>query len=694
MRRRPEPLPLSGTSRDPAPLLLVELPVPPLSVAEATGNVPLGAGCLALYAQRAAALAHPVQVFDARRAARLGDAALTEALLAAAPWGVGFSLAVWNIEASLHIARALQAARPELRVFLGGPEVAADNALLAASGPETFDAAWPGEGEGWLAAVAAGADPAALPGTLLPAAGGLQPVAGASPTDFAAPVDLQAVFSPFVAGLVAPEPDGVMYLETVRGCRHRCSYCHYDGGRRRPAALPLDALVDAFAWAHDAGVREVYLLDPSLEQRPDLDEFLQMLRRVNRRPRLPLFAEVRADRVDRDAATAMARAGICAVEAGLQSVNPRALRAVNRPTRLAAFAAGCRALGAAGIRVKTDVMLGLPGDDAQGIRDTFRFLAAERLTDVQVFWTSVLPGTALRRHAERLGLVYDPQPPYAVQATPTLGRAEALQALEEGTAWVDVALSVDETPLFLSPGAPPAAGFEAFPLPAQLAPDVILQFAFDLDRPAGRRALERLSFSRVGRLLNLVFHARDPQRHARSLADATRRAVAAGPFGTLLVAVASDAEFPLDGLDAIEAALAANRPSRYVDEIHAGFAEWPHPERRLHVLWPATDVARLDESWAADARQLARLVFWARCTTPQDLAHALRGPVPLDDWLLLEPPPGSPAPIGARPRLFAQLYAAAGERERVALADCAWQWAWQRYVARRDADARGAPHGR
>jgi hypothetical protein len=85
----------------------------------------------------------------------------------------------------------------------------------------------------------------------------------------------------------------------------------------------------------------------------------------------------------------------------------------------------------AGIDVKIDLIIGLPGDTVDSVRRGFDYLSQSGLyTRIQVFNLAILPGTAFRQEAERLGLKYQGRTPYYVLETPTL-TLEAMCGLME-----------------------------------------------------------------------------------------------------------------------------------------------------------------------------------------------------------------------------------------------------------------------
>jgi hypothetical protein len=105
---------------------------------------------------------------------------------------------------------------------------------------------------------------------------------------------------------------------------------------------------------------------------------------------------------------------------------------MDRKNNLKAFERGVRALRDEGIRVKVDLIIGLPGDTPDSIRRSMHYLRDSGLYDeTQVFNLEVLPGTAFRHEAQELGLEYQPRPPYYVLKSPTLELADLYSLMDE-----------------------------------------------------------------------------------------------------------------------------------------------------------------------------------------------------------------------------------------------------------------------
>src|SRR5205807_6860908 len=120
------------------------------------------------------------------------------------------------------------------------------------------------------------------------------------------------------------------------------------------------------------------------------------------------------------------------VEVGLQSIDAEAQKQMDRKNNLRAFERGVRAMLGQGIKVKVDLIVGLPGDTVESVRRGLHYLHDNGLdSDVQVFNLSILPGTAFRQESQQLGLKFQPRPPYYVLQTPTLRREELYGLMQE-----------------------------------------------------------------------------------------------------------------------------------------------------------------------------------------------------------------------------------------------------------------------
>jgi hypothetical protein len=349
---------------------------------------------------------------------------------------------------------------------------------------------------------------------------------------------------------------------------------------RRLSPAEVGALVGGL---RDRGARDVSFLDPTFNHRPDFDELLAELLRVNGDGALTFFAEVRPEGLTAARAKAMRACGFRRVEIGLQSVNPETLRRAHRGGSPELVAEAAHLLAGEGIELLVDLLVGLPGDGPDDVARGLDFLAEQGLAEAaQVFPLSVLPGTPLRRDAAREGVEYDPMPPYRVRRTAELGEEELLEALR--LAEERLGRRLDEVPrphlcrMELGGGL---GGERGGP------PD---RFALDLDRAdAAGRLLARAP---GGRHAALWLSAEDLWSRRDGLLAAVDARLEVDPDCTLDVVLRSGAPFPLDLVEAVRARF-ARAPAGWGSRALAHRGE--DGQRRVVLSLPRG--ARPDPEW-------------------------------------------------------------------------------------------------
>jgi radical SAM superfamily enzyme YgiQ (UPF0313 family) len=586
-------------------VLLVQLPIPPSAPGPVEGNVPLAAAYLKLFARRQGLeKSFSIELLPAALANCLGDQGLIGAILARRPWMVGFTCYVWNVERTLWIAARLKQRRPELIVLVGGPEITADNTSVLQN--PAVDYAVVGEGERTFAQLLAtfaeqGRSVYRSVSNLF--ANGPHP--DPLPKGEGTTLDLDAVSSPYSEGILDLADGGRMLLETARGCRFRCKYCYYPKSHLGLHFLSAEQVVANLNYAAEHGAKEVVLLDPTLNQRPDFVEFLRLLRRGNTAGRLAFSGELRAEGIDAQQARLLREANFHEVEIGLQSVAPRAWKLMGRPTDLPAFERGVKAIMAEGIKARVDLILGLPGDTVDSVRRGIDFLLRTgAYTETQVFNLSILPGTAFRRQTEELGLRYQPWPPYYVLQTPTLDMEDIYRLMEEAQEAFGV--EFDAPP-------PPRLG--------SLDPQSVCRV--DLDEAeagkgdGGRTAATSGAQGESQAVLppspslacTLWFRSGDFHRHRQKAAEQIERLLGDNPHTTLQVVLEPTGDPERLTAETLELLLAAcYRTTTYLDRYYSLQPGRLLGSKRLVVLLPPELRPRPSKSWRRRIAEFATLL--------------------------------------------------------------------------------------
>ena len=582
-------------------ILLVQLPIPPLGPTPIRGNVPLAGAYLKLFAaQKGLESFYDFQLFPPPLANILGDQALASAIAERSPWMVGFTCYVWNIERTLALAGALKRRLPEVRIVLGGPEITPDNAWVLDD--PAYDFAVIGEGEQTFAQLLLGTidepvPPIPIPGLYVPpdrATGRFE--AQRQPTKRTPLPDINVLGSPYVAGIVDAADEQMMLLETTRGCVFKCKFCYYPKSYDKQYYLEADRITAGLRHAQTRGAREVFLLDPTLNQRKDFADLLRLLAEGNPDHRFTYFGELRAEGITATTARLLREANFTEVEIGLQSIDPEAQEKMDRKNNLRAFERGVRAIMAEGIHVKVDLIIGLPGDTVESVRRGMKYLRDEKLySDMQVFNLAILPGTAFRLEAEQLGIRFQPRPPYYVLSTPTLRLQELYQLMDEAREIFE--LEFDAQPR-------PVLDFDSGDRGTRV-------WQIDLDGPQAAACPEDHN-----QAFTLWLRSSQFRQKRGHIIQHVRQILAANPFTTLQIVLepkeTANEEALSDriSISLLEELLAAcQKPSTYLDRYYSMQPGRSNGAKRVILVLPAKARIATDESWREAVGDFATLVW-------------------------------------------------------------------------------------
>lgn len=592
-------------------VLLIQLPIPQPGLEPPRGNVPLAAGYLKLYArQRGLEAEYDIDILPTPLANLLGDAALVDEIVSRDPWMVGFSCYLWNINRTLSIASLLKRRRPELKIVLGGPEITVDNAwVLSHPG---IDYAVVGEGEQTFADLLAHhkahpetePEPQSIAGLVATSAVrrlGVDPAQslGRWMPMFRKPLpNLNEVSSPYLAGILDADDEQMMMLETLRGCVFQCKFCYYPKSYDDLYFVSEEKIVANLQHAAGRGAKEVVLLDPTLNQRRNFPDFLRLLIRCNPERRFRYFGELRAEGITAEIADLMVQAGFDEVEIGLQSVDPLAMELMDRKNNMKAFEKGVNALLDAGIKVKLDLIIGLPGDTVDSIRRGMHYVKdSGNYSSVQVFNLAILPGTAFRQEASQLGLEFQSQPPYYVLRTPTLELSDLYQLLDE-------AEEVFETEFdsLLEPVLPEQAFHPQLPMLRR-------SWIVDFDLPFEQREPEPRTGD-FAHAFSLWFRGENLHENLADMLNIVEKILTREPHATLQIALE-----PLNAVEQLTGAFfealrqTCLKQTSYLDRFYSMQPGFWKGAKRFVVVLPAESRESLRPAWIENLAEYASVVW-------------------------------------------------------------------------------------
>ena len=343
-------------------------------------------------------------------------------LLALAPTAIGFSMYTWNRSLSQEIALGLRQRMPGLILFAGGPEATADPQGVLDEAP--FDYLIVGEGEVPFAnacsRLACGKAVGDIHGVATRNKDGLV-------TTPAPPIeDLDEIPSPWLNGTLDAERYRGILWQLSRGCCFSCDYCFDSrgiGGVRRFSLKRIEAELRHFVAKE---VEQIFVLDSTFNQ--DAERAKKILRLIKRTAQqIHFHFEVRSEFIDSEMAQLFSEIA-CSLQIGLQSSNPLVLKGIGRIFKRNDFMAKVDLLNRSGAVFGFDLMYGLPEDTLLGFCDSLDFALGLYPNHLDIFPLAVLPGTALAKRSQSIGLKHLNAPPYTLLSSPSFSPMDLAEA--------------------------------------------------------------------------------------------------------------------------------------------------------------------------------------------------------------------------------------------------------------------------
>lgn len=370
-------------------------------------------------------------------------------LLAESPQIVGLGVYIWNVAPLTRVVRALRAARPDLLIVVGGPEVSYEVEQQEICGLADY--------------VITGEADLAFPDLCRALLAGQRPVGRVVA---APPVDVRTLPLPYDLYTDADIAHRVTYVEASRGCPFTCEFClsSLDSPVRR---FPLETLLPAFQRLLDRGVQHFKFVDRTFNL--SIPYSLQLLEffLARHRPGLFLHFEMIPDRLPEKLRTII-RAfppGTLQFEVGVQTFNEEVAARIRRRQDYAKTEENLRfLLQETDSYIHADLIYGLPGESLEGFGAGFDRLVALGPQEIQVNQLKRLRGTPIVRHDAEWGVRWQADAPYEIVENRLIPSA-AMQRMRRFAKYWDLFANsgnfVETAPL-LWRNASPFAAFMAF----------------------------------------------------------------------------------------------------------------------------------------------------------------------------------------------------------------------------------------
>ena len=218
-------------------------------------------------------------------------------------------------------------------------------------------------------------------------------------------------------------------LETTRGCFNSCAFC-VSGDDKPLRSQSVEQIRSRIETISKRGIKDVRVLDRTfnsnsrraIEMLQLFGEYSHMNFHLELHPAL-LNSEIRKE-------IEALPEGVLHIEAGIQSLDDKVLSACGRHGEKDKALDGLSYLcGLSNIDTHADLIAGLPFYTLAQIYKDVRTLSEINAGEIQLESLKLLPGTAMRRNADALGIYFSPLSPYEVLLTKHISMTELAEAM-------------------------------------------------------------------------------------------------------------------------------------------------------------------------------------------------------------------------------------------------------------------------
>lgn len=338
-----------------------------------------------------------------------------------------FSCYIWNIDMVLSIAREIHKVRPELPIWLGGPEVSYD-AYQVLKEQEHISLVMMGEGEQtFLELLDLYQDKKRsldeIKGIAYRAEDGTIHVNPQRET-----LDMSEIPFVYSDDLMEQFENKIIYYETSRGCPFACSYCLSSvekSVRFRKAEL-VERELQFFL---DHKVKQVKFVDRTFNC--NFDHARNIWRYITEHDNgiTNFHFEVSADILKEEDLLLFQkmRPGLIQLEIGVQSTYEPTIKEIDRTMNLDSLKGIVERINSyENIHQHLDLIVGLPYEDYEQFIMSFNDVHAMKPNQLQLGFLKVLKGSKMHRLRKEYGILYWDKAPYEVLSTNWLTYDEIL----------------------------------------------------------------------------------------------------------------------------------------------------------------------------------------------------------------------------------------------------------------------------
>lgn len=347
-----------------------------------------------------------------------------------------FSCYIWNWNFVRELTEELHKIKPQLPIWLGGPEVSFDaeeilrvcpwiTGIMIGEGEETFRE---------LLDYYKGGD--SKEGSI-----GLEDIQGIVcrignrilRTEERPPMDMNRL--PFLYRDRENFENRIIYYESSRGCPFRCSYC-LSAIDKSVRFRDMDTLKRELQFFLDEAVAQVKFVDRTFNC--SHSHAMEIWEYIHRHDNgiTNFHFEIAAEKLDEEEINLLEkmRPGLVQLEIGVQSANPETLSEINRQADMGRLEKIVNSIRKGGnVHLHLDLIAGLPFEGYESFGKSFDVVYSMKPEQLQLGFLKVLKGSPMHERAQGYGIKYTSRPPYEVLCTSWLSFEEIcrLKRIEE-----------------------------------------------------------------------------------------------------------------------------------------------------------------------------------------------------------------------------------------------------------------------
>lgn len=343
-----------------------------------------------------------------------------------------FSCYIWNYDYVREIAAEFHKLRPEVPIWVGGPEVSYEIEEMFRENPAFFGVMI-GEGEATFRELAQYYCNEENEKSLEQISGiafRRKKESGEENifyTEERAPMDLNQV--PFCYEDMTDFENRIVYYESSRGCPFSCSYC-LSSIDKKLRFRSLELVKRELLFFLEKQVPQVKFVDRTFNCNHEHAMEIWKFIKEHDRGITNFHFEIAADLLNEEEIELLStfRPGLIQLEIGVQSTNPETIKEIHRVMQLSQVESAVRLIQRAGnIHEHLDLIAGLPYEDYERFSQSFRDIYALKPNQLQLGFLKVLKGAYIYEHRKEYGLIYRSRPPYEVLQTKWLSFDEMLR---------------------------------------------------------------------------------------------------------------------------------------------------------------------------------------------------------------------------------------------------------------------------